>query len=387
MESDRLINPVFREFYAERDVVYEERRMRTESTPTGIHDEAVNSMFWQASPYHWPVIGWPSDVSELSLAQAQDYYRTWYGPGNVTAILAGDFETRQVIELAERYFGRMESRPDPPALVTLEPAQSGEKRYLGEADTNPSVTFSYHCGGFKHADSGALQVLASLLNGDTGRLRRRLVQEGKTAVRAYAYYDQRKYEGAFLVEAEAAENVGCEVLETAMEAELRRLAEEPVPERELQKVKNSWFVDSYRDRQSPIRAAFGLIGNEGMGDWREQENMAARIQAVTPAELRRVAAGLLKASNRMVTQYVRGEKKESPPEPAGLAELPGELQAMARQLVAQINKMSDGAALEGMRARITAQPAGDEGQRAMGRVLLEAVDARLAALQAEGGSK
>ena len=388
LESDRLTNPVFREFYAERSVVYEERRMRTESTPTGIHEEAVNSMFWQASPYHWPIIGWPSDVSELSLAQAQDYYRTWYGPGNVTAILAGDLDTRQVVALAERYFGRMEPRRDPPALVTLEPAQAGEKRYTGEADINPTVNFRYHCGGFKHVDSGVMQVLASLLSGDTGRLQRKLVQEGRVAVKAYAYYEQNKHEGAFQVEAEAAQGVSNQVLEAALDAELRRLAEEPLPERELQKVKNNRYVESYREQQNPIRAAFELIGNAGMGDWTEQQAMARRIQAVTAQDVRRVAGKLLVPTNRMVTWWVRSEKAAPAPAlPEGLAELPAEMQTMARQFITQMGRMTDATGLEGIRGQLAAQQTEDKDQQALNRVLLEAVDARLAALKAEGDQK
>jgi hypothetical protein len=82
--SDRLLNPVFREFYSERDVVREERRLRTESTPTGAHQETINALFWEALPYRWPVIGFASDVEELSMPQAREYYHTWYGPGNLT---------------------------------------------------------------------------------------------------------------------------------------------------------------------------------------------------------------------------------------------------------------------------------------------------------------
>ncbi|MDP2360504.1 MAG: pitrilysin family protein [bacterium] len=382
MESDRLINPVFREFYAERDVVYEERRMRTESTPTGVHEEAVNAIFWQASPYHWPVIGWPSDVSELSMAQAQDYYHTWYGPGNVTAILAGDLDTPEAIRLAERYFGRMEARQDPPPLVTLEPVQLGEKRYTGVAEVNPTVNLRYHCGGFKHVDSGVLEVVASLLSGDTGRLQRSLVQEGRQAVRAWAYYERNKHEGAFQVEAEAAAGVGNEALEAALDAELARLVAEPVPDRELQKVKNTWFVDTYRAQQSPIRAGFELIMNAGMGDWREQEAYAARIQAVSAADVQRVAGAMLRPENRMVTWWVRQEGAAAGPADE-LASLPAEVQGMARQFKTQMGLVTDRDMLQSILAQLAAEEPEDEQQRHLGQVLMGVVEARLAALEAK----
>src|SRR5262249_24579628 len=96
LEADRLLHPVFREFYSERDGVYGERRMRTESTPLGKYDEAFNATFWEASPYKWPVLGWPSDVSDISKAEADAYFATYYAPNNITGALVGDFKSAEV---------------------------------------------------------------------------------------------------------------------------------------------------------------------------------------------------------------------------------------------------------------------------------------------------
>ncbi|MEJ7713022.1 MAG: pitrilysin family protein [Pyrinomonadaceae bacterium] len=104
MESDRLANPIFREFYAERDVVFEERRMRTDSTPTGKFDEMYDSLFWQSSPYGWPVVGWPSDLEGITREEALDYFAVNYAPNNLTACLVGDFEPERALELAKKYF-------------------------------------------------------------------------------------------------------------------------------------------------------------------------------------------------------------------------------------------------------------------------------------------
>ena len=125
MESERLLHPVFREFYAERDVVFEERRMRTEATPTGIAAEAHLSMFWQSHPYSWPVIGWPSDIPAISLEQANEFYEVFYSPQNITLILVGDFESADAEKLARQYFQRIpRGEKDPPDVVTLEMSQS-----------------------------------------------------------------------------------------------------------------------------------------------------------------------------------------------------------------------------------------------------------------------
>lgn len=307
MESDRLLNPVFREFYSERDVVREERRLRVESTPTGAHQETVHALFWEALPYKWPVIGFASDVEELSMPQAREYYDTWYGPGNLTAIVTGDVHTEEVIRLAETYFGRLEPRPAPPAMVTLEPVQQGEKRYSAEVDANPSIEVWYHTPGFGHRDQPVLQVLASLLSGTTGRLERELVQELGIATRVAADADPRKYAGVFYLEAEAAEGHSNSELETRVFAALEKLANEPVPDTELQKVKNNFLVSDYRQRQDPIRGAFGLIGNDGLGDWRNFFTMGEKVQAVTQDDIRRVAGEVFRRENRMVVNWLRRE--------------------------------------------------------------------------------
>src|SRR4029077_8876858 len=137
MESERILHPVFREFYAERDVVFEERRMRTDSTPLGKFSEEFNAMFWESSPYSWPVIGWPSDIPAISKAQADDFYATYYAPQNITLILVGDFNPANAERLAQKYFERIPRGPKtPPDIVTLEVKQVAEKRMDAEADTN-----------------------------------------------------------------------------------------------------------------------------------------------------------------------------------------------------------------------------------------------------------
>ena len=114
MESDRLLNPVFREFYTERDVVMEERRMRTDSTPTGRYNEQFDALFWKSSPYGWPVVGWPTDIDAISREEANAYFGTYYAPNNLTATLVGDFDPTVAMELAKKYFGRLKRGTVPP---------------------------------------------------------------------------------------------------------------------------------------------------------------------------------------------------------------------------------------------------------------------------------
>ena len=170
MESDRLLNPVFREFYSERDVVHEERRLRTDSTPIGKFQEQFDAMFWESSPYSWPVVGWPSDLEGITREEALAFFDVYYAPSNIAAALVGDFDTDQAIALAERYFGRLIPN-DRPALPprTREMPQLAEKRMVAYAETNPQVVVRYHTVPDGHVDEPALvKALQNELIGGAG---------------------------------------------------------------------------------------------------------------------------------------------------------------------------------------------------------------------------
>src|SRR3989449_2251926 len=168
MESDRLLNPVFREFYSERDVVREERRLRTESTPTGKFEEEFESTFWVASPYQWPVVGWPSDLDGITREEALAYFAVNYAPNNISACLVGDFDPAQARALADRYFGRLKRNPQgQPPVRTREVEHRAEKRMIAFAETNPEVEIRYPSTADGHKDEPALVVHGSLLTGRT----------------------------------------------------------------------------------------------------------------------------------------------------------------------------------------------------------------------------
>jgi len=305
MESDRLHQPVFREFYSERDVVHEERRLRTESTPTGKFDELFDAMFWESHPYTWPVVGWPSDLRVLSLEQARTYFGTYYAPNNVTAALVGDFELDEVKELAERYFGRLERRPEPPDVVTLEMEQTAEKEMRARCDCQPQVELRYHTVPFRHRDSYALDLLAGLLNGRSGRLYTSLVLDQGIASDAGASQDSRKWAGSFSLQAEARGEGTPEGLEQALVAELVKLRDEPIPERELQKVKNQITASAYQRLASGFYLLLQLLVYDGLGDWQYINEWADSTLAVTAEDVKRVAGEYFDVDQRAVGFYDR----------------------------------------------------------------------------------
>lgn len=337
MESERLWKRVFREFYAERDVVFEERRMRTESTPLGKFQEQFNAMFWDAHPYHWPVIGWPSDLISISKQQADDFYATYYAPQNVTTILIGDFKAEEAAALAEKYLGRIprgaEAAPD---VVTLEVKQMAEKRMLAEAETNPQVDILWHTVAFQHKDSYALEILAQILNGRSGRLYKGMVLGKEIATQAGANQDSRKWAGAFNVSAECKEPHTPQEVEEGIYAELEKLQKDVVPAEELQKVKNQFAAGEYRRLSSNVAILFQLMITDGLGDWREVNEAGPKYQAVTAEDVKRVANAYFTKENRCVAIYTRKPGTGGAGEDAELTKLPAEQQTMAKQVLARI---------------------------------------------------
>lgn len=318
LESDRFNKPVFREFYSERDVVREERRLGVDSTPTGRIEEDFLSMFWKSSSYHWDVIGWSSDLGSITREQANNYFSTYYAPNNLTMILVGDLEPDKMITLVKKYFERIpRGTTEPPDVVTLEENQYGEKRLISEAETTPQAEIWYHSVAWKHADSYPLQVLAGVMGGKTGRLYKKLVEEkgiakssGSRGARMFggdnlavnATQDSKKYAGAFQISAEAISGVKAEQLEEAMYEVIDELKANPVTEAELQKVKNQLRVQNIRfmDMMSGIGILFYLGQNAAFGDWTEANNNPKKIDVVTAEDITRVANTYLADDQRNV---------------------------------------------------------------------------------------
>ncbi len=340
LESDRLRSPVFREFYSERDVVFEERRLRTEATPLGKYEEEFNALFWQAHPYKWPVVGWASDIPAYTKAQADDYFATYYAPNNLTGILVGDFESGQVLPLLGRYFGRIpRGQKSPPEVVTEEPRQLGEKRYSAEAETSPTVRIWWHGVPFVHRDAAALDLLTDVLSGRTGRLYKGLVLGRQLANQASASIDLKKYAGLIQVEVGVKDGKSPAAAEAAVYEELDRLQEEAVPATELLKVKNQAKANAYRRLQSPTFVMFQLMQYEGLGDWRHINTYADRLNAVSAQDLMRVAKAYLTKEGRTVGVFLR-KQGEAPADPE-VAALPPQLQTMVRQALGEIASETD----------------------------------------------
>ncbi|MEK7867445.1 MAG: pitrilysin family protein [Planctomycetota bacterium] len=300
-ESDRMTDCVWREFYSEREVVKEERRLSVESTPTGRINEAFEAMFWEAHPYSWPVVGWMSDLDNFTPADMEEHYRTYYAPNNAVAVFVGDVDPKRVEELAQQYFARIpRGAKTPPPVATKEPEQVGERRMAAEADAQPSIQVQWHTVAARHADEPALSVLEGVLKGKSGRLYKRLVLEKQVALEAGAETDHRRWAGAFAITAKPKEDVDPAEVEREALAVLEELKAQPPTEEEVQKAKNQLLARMVQFMRSNMGMAFIVGRSELSGSWRDVKSQLDAVQKITPEEVSAVAKKYLTAQGRNV---------------------------------------------------------------------------------------
>ncbi len=381
MESERLLRPVFREFYAERDVVFEERRMRTESTPLGKFQESLEALFWESHPYGWPVIGWPSDIPAITKAQADEFYALHYAPQNITLILVGDFKADEAVKLCERYFGRISrGERNAPEVVTLEVPQKVEKRMNAEAEANPQVDILWHTPAAGHPDAYALEVLAAVLSGRSGRLHKALVLGDEVATSAFAHQMARKYAGMFNIGGEAKDPKTPGDVEASIYVQVERLKNEPISARELQKVKNNFAAMAVRRTSSNFHLLVQLIQYEGGGDWKSINTEIPGILKVTAEDVQRVTGKYLKRDNRTVATFTRKAGTKPPDDPA-MAGLRAEQQTIVRRISSQIKSETNLERLQQQLQTMEAQLAQADGkQQGLMKIIMVKVAERIAEL-------
>ena len=304
LESERFLKPVLREFYKERDVVHEERRMRTESSPVGRMVEQFLAAAFTAHPYGQPVVGWPSDLDTFSATDAAAFHARYYVPSNMTIALVGDIRSSEVMPLVETYFGRLPSAPQPSPLRTVEPRQTAERQVVIKDPAQPFYLEGYHRPAYLHPDDAVYDVLQDLLSsGRTSRLYRSLVRDKRIAANASGFsgFPGVKYPSLFAFFGVPTPGHTPQEVQAAIRAEIERLKTEDVPEAELEMVKT-------RTRANLVR---GLDSNQGLavqlglsqaryGDWRGLFQEVDRIQKVTAADVRRVANDTFVEANRTV---------------------------------------------------------------------------------------
>jgi predicted Zn-dependent peptidase len=318
IESDRMMNATFREFYSEKDVIMEERRL-SENRPGYFFGEQVNAAFYAASGYHWDTIGWMDDLQKVTKADLIEFHNKYYIPNNAVAIYVGDFDPAALAAMAEKYFGRIPRGPDIEPLRTAEPPQFSEKRMYGESSAPTSLQMMFHSVPAGQPDAAPLQVLASILGGGgggmrgglgpdgdeigqrggggfggggTGRLNKILVQEKQLAVSVSASNRAQWYVGAFQFGATPRQdkNVTPEDLEKEIWVEIDKVKKDGVTPDEIQKAKNRFEAQFIRS----LSSSSGLAGSVGRAElhrgWRSIVLDLDALKLVTNDDIKRVAA-------------------------------------------------------------------------------------------------
>jgi len=327
IESDRMMNAYFREFYSEKDVIMEERRL-SENRPGFFFSEQVNAAFYAASGYHWDTVGWMDDLQKVTKADLIEFHNKYYVPNNAVAIYVGDFDPQALAVMAEKYFGRIPRGPDIEPLRTAEPPQYGEKRMYAESTAPTSLQMMFHAVPAGHPDAAPLQVLASILGGGgggmrggfgpddgeigqrggpgfggggTGRLNKILVQEKQLAVSVSASSRAQWYVGAFQFSATPRQdkNVTPEDLEKEIWLEIEKVKKDGVTPDELQKAKNRFEAQFIRS----LSSSTGLAGSIGRAElnrgWRSIMTDLEDLKKVTSDDIKRVSAKIFVKDNSL----------------------------------------------------------------------------------------
>ena len=290
LESDRMQNAVLREFYSERDVVREERRMRYDDKPTGRYYETLNSLIYEAFPYRVPTIGWPSDIANLTREMADEHYRKYYKPRNAILVLAGDLDTTATMQMVKKYFGPIPAGEAFPPLTVRDPEQVGEKRFTQVRPDAPNLyTLVFKTPEVGDPEIYALDIAEGVLNGRSGRLYKRLVEQEKLAVGVSAGNSPNKYVSEFSVRVNMRPDADPAKVEKIVWEELEKLKNEPVSEREFQKVKNHAYAGLVRSFTDMENVATMLAWYEMYGDYHIFLNWAGELEKVSAAQVQEAA--------------------------------------------------------------------------------------------------
>jgi len=320
LESDRIMNPVPREFYKERDVVMEERRMRTDSNPIGRMVEQFLAAAYVAHPYGRPGVGWASELSQITATQADAFHKKYYVPANMVVGVVGDVKAATVMPILEKYFGRIPTGPQPEGMTTVEPPQRAEKKVIIREATQPFFIEGYHRPDYRDPDDATYTAISDIFsNGRTSRLYRSLVRDQQIAAVAEGFsgFPGDKYPGLFAFYAVPVPGHTPQQMQDAIHKEIDKMKSTPVTDEELAMFKTRARADLLR----------GLADNQGLaeqlvvfqmryGDWRELFKQLDRIDKVSKADIQRVANKVFVESNR-TSAIIEFEGPKAPAQPNG----------------------------------------------------------------------
>jgi zinc protease len=322
LEADRMQNLVLRDedFQTERLVVMEERRLRTDDNPQASLLEQLEAAAYQRSSYHWPTIGWREDIARLTLDDLKAHYRTYYHPANAFLVVVGDFKTGELLPRIEQAFGAAPKVAVPTQEKDIDPPQSGERRIVVKRPAQlPFLVMGYHVPNLREPDSYVLEVIAALLSqGRSSRLYQSLVREKRLVLDADADHSLLSRDpGLFLLSATPLPGKDVAAVEEALDHVIARLQSEPVPARELEKVKHQLEAAFVMGQDALFAQAMLLAQHEIALSWRAIDDYLPAIRRVSAEDIQRVASRYLILDNRTVGTLMPLPAKEGQTPPSG----------------------------------------------------------------------
>ncbi|MGA8594853.1 MAG: pitrilysin family protein [Bryobacteraceae bacterium] len=309
LESERFYDPVFREFYKERDVVREERRMRIESEPQGLLQESFLATAFEAHPYHHPPAGWASDIENLRLDDAVNFYKKYYVPSNIDVAIVGDVYPKQARAFAEKYFGIIPKGGNPPLVETVEPQQQGERIVDVNSESQPLEIVGYKRPNELSDDDQVFDMINEVLSGGrTGTIYKDLVQDKKLALAAgaVASYPSGKYPNLFMLYIVPNMNKSLEDCEKELYVVVDRLKSEKVDDTTLKRVRTKLRADLIRqlDSNSGLAAQLNFF-YASFGDWRKLFTQLNEYDRINADNIQRVAKKYLVPETRTIGRLVQ----------------------------------------------------------------------------------
>ncbi|BAZ15951.1 protease [Calothrix sp. NIES-4071] len=305
LESERFLEPVLsREFYKEKQVILEERRLRVENSPIGLMIERFIDAAYKVHPYRRPVIGYDEDIRNLTPANIRDFFATYYVPSNLTMAVVGDVNPTEVKRFAQIYFGRYKSSPKPKSKIAVEPKQTQTREVTVNLPSQPWYLEGYHRPAITHPDEVVYNIIGRLLSdGRTSRLYKSLVEEKRLALAAQGFsgFPGDKYPNLMLFYALTAPGRSVDEVATSLRAEIERLKTQPVTEAELKRVKTQARAELIEALDSNMGMAQQLLEYEvKTGSWRNLFKQLGRLEAVGAKDVQRVAIATFTPQNRTI---------------------------------------------------------------------------------------
>jgi predicted Zn-dependent peptidase len=308
MTSDRFMNPIFREFYKEKDVVMEERRLSVETQPTGKLIEDFLATAFKAHPYHHSVVGHMSDIKGITRRDVESYFKKYYSPSNLTVAIVGDVKAKEIFERADTYFGRIPREPRPEPIRTVEPEQWGERHVVVEAQSQPILVFGYHRPAATHEDDTALEAIANIVGqGRTSRLHKTLVKEQKIAVQTGSLngFPGNKFPNLVAFYAVTSPGHTSDECLKLMDIEIEKIRNETISEDELTKFKRTMKKGILDQMKPNAQMAELLTYNEVVQrDWAELFDAIDEIEELTAEKIKQVANRYLMNKHRTIGEII-----------------------------------------------------------------------------------